>query len=283
MPNGSLRRALAAHVGAVTSGATLIGKQDYRSAALSTHRVRDTEWIWTARETERPLTALIFTTNGALGVGDTAPASRTGVLLHGTHDATLRWAPNSVATVVALNTESVIDASVPPAPQPVVLPNTALATGLRAFAESIVTRPEVRTRVSDYVVERLLVEMAYGVLLEHRETDAAQYHASRPMHRARMLMLLNRADASYGSQDLARDLHVSMRHLQRLFAKEGTSPATELRNLRAELALSLLRDPQYDALSTAQIAGHAGFTNAAAMRRALHAIGAPTPQAARAR
>ena len=283
MPNGALRRALTAHLGPEATGHGLIGVQEYRTAVVSAHRVRTPTWRWSAQPADRPLTAVVFASEGGLALGETSPTRRAGVLLHNTHTALLRWTADALATVVWLDTDSVIDTSVPPAPQPVELSRTALATGLHGFAESIAQRPEVQTRVSDYVVERLLVEMAYGVLLEHRETDAAAFHAVRPMHRARMLMLLNRADPEYGLQELARDLHLSTRHLQRLFAKEGTSPAAELRNVRAELALSLLRDPQYDVLTTSQIATHAGFTNAAAMRRGLHAIGAPTPQAARAR
>lgn len=281
MPNGALRGALVAHLGPDATGHGLVSMQEYRTAVVSAHRVRTPAWRWTAQPADRPLTAVMFASEGGLALGETQPARRTGVLLHNNHNALLRWTPDALATVVWLDTDSVIDTSVPPAQHPVALPRTALAAGLHGFAESLVHRPEVQTRVSDYVVERLLVEMAYGVLLEHRETDAAGSHAVRPMHRARMLMLLNRADPDYGLQELARDLHVSTRHLQRLFAKEGTSPAAELRNLRAELALSLLRDPQYDALTTSQIATHAGFTNAAAMRRGLHAIGAPTPHAAR--
>ncbi|MDF2563466.1 MAG: nphR 1 [Microbacterium sp.] len=283
MPNGALRRAIAAHLGPDATSHGLIGVQEYRTAVISAHRVRSPRWRWTAQQADRAVTAVVFASEGGLALAETTPTRRTGALLHSTHSTTLQWTTDALATVVWLDTESVIDTSVPPAPQPVILPRTALATGLHAFAESLVHRPEVQTRVSDYIVERLLVEMAYGVLLEHRETDAAGFHAVRPMHRARMLMLLNRADADYGLQELARDLHVSTRHLQRLFAKEGTSPAAELRNVRAELALSLLRDPQYDALTTSQIAAHAGFTNAAAMRRGLHAIGAPSPQAARYR
>lgn len=283
MPNGALRRALAAHLGPDASGHGLTRAQEYRTAVVSAHRVRTHGWRWTAQPGERGLTALVFASEGGLAVGDTPPARRAGVLLHNMHSTTLRWTTDALATIVWLDTDAVLDTNVPPAPQPAVLPRTALVTGLHAFAESLSERPDVQTPVSDHIVERLLVEMAYGVLLEHRETDAAAFHAVRPMHRARMLMLLNRADPDYGLKELACDLHVSTRQLQRLFAKEGTSPAAELRNVRAELALSLLRDAQYDALTASQVATHAGFTNAAAMRRALHAIGAPKLQAARSR
>lgn len=283
MPNGALRRALTAHLGPDPTGHGLTGVQGYRSAIVSSHRVRTSGWSWTAYESERATTAVVFASEGTLSIGDAAPERRSGVLLHSTHNATVRWSTDALATIVWLETDTVVDSSVPPAPHPMLLPHTALTGGMHTFAESLVHRPAVQTNVSGYLVERLLVEMAYGVLLEHRETDATLHQAARPMHRARMLLLLNRADPGYGAHDLARDLHVSTRHLQRLFAKEGTSPAAELRTLRAELALSLLRDPQYDTLTIEQVAAHSGFTNAAAMRRGLHAVGAPTPHAVRVR
>lgn len=281
MPNGALRRAMTAHLGPAAGGEVLL--QMYRSAGVSAHRIHTPTWSWSAREAGPAVTAMLFAAEGEVALADAPSAGSAGILLHSTHDAIVRWSPDARATVVWLDTDSVVDSGLPPAPRPVAMSSTPLAIGLRAFAGSLTHTPGSRTRISEHVVERLLVEMAHGVLLEHREADAAPYQAVRPMHRARMLMLLNRSEPSYGAQELAKDLGVSPRQLQRLFAKEKSSPAAELRNLRAELALSLLRDPQYDGLTAAQIAAHAGFTNAAAMRRALQAAGAPTPQAARAR
>lgn len=283
MPNGQLRRAILAHLGHDTAGRGLTSVQDYRTSMVSLHQVRSPEWRWAAHHADRPVTAVVFASEGALAVDGGAPVQGGAVLLHSTHNAALRWAPDSTATVVWLETDTVVDDNAPAAGRPVSLQRTPLVRGLQAFAESLTAGPEAPSNVSDFIVERLLVEMAYGTLLEHRETDAAHRQAVRPLHRARMLLLVNRADPNYDTTELARDLHVSTRQLQRLFARESTSPAAELRNLRAELALSLLRDPKYDDLATSQIATHAGFTNSAAMRRGLHAIGAPTPQAARER
>lgn len=281
MPNATIRRAITAHLGPDPTGHGLTSLHDYRSSMVTTHQVRSLEWTWAAQSGERPLTALVFSSKGALALAGREPELGSAVLLHNTHNAAVRWTNGSTATVVWLETDSVVDANVPLSDHPVTLQRTLLAKGLQAFAESLTDRSEVQTTVSEYIVERLLIEMAHGTLLEHREMDTVHRQALRPMHRARMLMLVNRADPDYGPELLARDLHVSTRQLQRMFAKEGTSPGAELRNLRAELALSLLRDRNYDGLTTSQIATHAGFTNAAAMRRGLHAIAAPTPQAAR--
>lgn len=282
MPNGSLRRAITAHLGPDVTDHGLTSTQAYRTASISTHRVRTPAWVWRARPADTPLTAIVFASEGALVVGNGAASRQSAVLLQSTHSASLRWTSGALATVVWLDTTSVVGSTPPAIAPPLVLPPTPLAKGLQAFAESLAIRADVHSRVSDYIVERLLFEMTHGLILEQHETDA-QHQAMRPMHRARMLMLLNRTDADYGAPELARDLHISTRQLQRIFAAEGTSPTTELRRFRAELALSLLRDREYDSLTAEQIAANAGFTNAAAMRRGLHAIGAPTPQSARSR
>lgn len=283
MPPIPLRREFASRLKPDAVRRGLASVREFRTAAVSAHRLCGAGWRWTPSPADPAVTAVLFASEGSLAVGRAAPARHAGVMLHSTHDTEVRATPDTLATVIWVDTDAVTDASAPASTCPVMLPTTPLRSGLQAFAESLMQPSEVQTRVSDHIVERLLVEMVYGVLLEHRETDGARHHAGRPMHRARMLMRLNRADPEYGLHELAQDLHVSTRHLQRLFANEGTSPANELRRLRAELALSLLRDPQYDLLSTAQIAAHAGFTNAAALRRGLQAIGAPTPQAARTR
>lgn len=282
MPAGSLRKAIADCLGMDAMASGLVGLQEYRSALVTSHRPRSASWLWAPAGRATPTTAVVFATEGGVALsGADAPAL--GILLHSTHRTELDWTPGTLATVVWLDTDSVVDSAVPASIDAAPLVDTPLVSGLKAFAESLTRRAEVRTKVSAYLVERLLVEMVYGVLLERKETEVPAQQAQRPMSRAKMLMLLNRADPEYGSEDLARDLHMSPRHLQRLFAREGSTPAAELRNLRAELAQTLLRDAQYDALTIAEIAGHAGFTNPSAMRRALQAVGAPAPQAIRAR
>lgn len=282
MANDALRRAIPAHLGPDAAGPGLTSMQDYRSVMVTAHRVHSTEWRWTARPTEPRTTAVVFATAGTMTMGGRPPEDGAGLIIDSTHSAAMRWAPDSTATVVWFETRSLVEGDAPLSPSPIRLRRTALACGLQAFAESLTQQPDVQTSVSEYVVDRLLVEMTHGAVLEHRDAVAAQRQALRPLHRARMLLLLNRTDPDYGTSELARDMHVSTRQLQRLFAKEDSSPAAELRDLRAQLALSLLRDRNYDHLTTGQIAAHAGFSNAPAMRRGLHAIAAPTPQAARA-
>lgn len=69
-----------------------------------------------------------------------------------------------------------------------------------------------------------------------------------------------------------------MRHVQRMFAEVGSSPAAELRLLRVELAQNMLQDPEYDLLSLAEVAEYSGFRSSAALRRAFVACGLPVPR-----
>ncbi len=159
---------------------------------------------------------------------------------------------------------------------------TPLLGGFRAFAGSLVSQGSPSTMYTDYLVERLLVEMAFGTVLEASAggaagTRGATAREQRPIDRARSLMLLRRSDASFGVEELARELHLSTRQLQRVFATYDATPADELRRLRVELAQELLSDPTYAPLSLTEIAAHSGFNTPAALRRAFASQGLPLP------
>lgn len=162
-----------------------------------------------------------------------------------------------------------------------VMASTPLTAGLRAFLASLLTQQEPPTLYTDYLVERVVVEMAFGVLLESVPKNVSGARETRAIDRARSLMLLRRAEPEFGVADLAEELHMSTRHLQRLFAAENSSPADELRGMRIELANELLGDPTYDPLSIAEVAVHAGFRTAAALRRAFSSRGLPLPNRVR--
>lgn len=164
-----------------------------------------------------------------------------------------------------------------------VLSSTPLVAGLRAFLTSLLTQPAEPTPYTDYLVERVLVEMSFGVLLESVPASIAEARDERPIDRARSLMLMRRGEVDFGVAALAAEMHMSVRHLQRLFAAEKSSPAAELRGMRVHLANELFGDPAYHALSLGEIAEHAGFANATALRRAFAGRGLPVPSALRPR
>ncbi|MFD5224642.1 helix-turn-helix domain-containing protein [Microbacterium sp. NPDC058342] len=162
-----------------------------------------------------------------------------------------------------------------------VMAATPLTSGLRAFLTSLLTQPSEPTLYTDYLVERVVVEMAFGALLESVPKNVAGARESRMIDRARSLMLMKRAEPDFGIAELARELHASTRHVQRMFAAEKSAPADELRGMRVDLANELLGNPAYDPLSIAEIAEHAGFKTAAALRRAFAARDLPLPSRTR--
>jgi transcriptional regulator GlxA family with amidase domain len=90
-------------------------------------------------------------------------------------------------------------------------------------------------------------------------------------------MLMHREDPNFSTPQLAAELHISPRQLQRAFAGAGLRPGDMLRRMRIELAESMLRNPLYTGLTVEEISRYAGFTSALQLRRALHAEGSPAP------
>lgn len=164
-----------------------------------------------------------------------------------------------------------------------VMQATPLTAGFRAFLTSLLTQQSEPTLYTDYLVERVVVEMAFGVLLESVPKNVAGARDGRMIDRARSLLLMRRAEPDFSVAELAVELHMSVRQVQRAFAAENSTPADELRGMRIDLANELLGDPAYDPLSIGEIAAHSGFKTAAALRRAFSVRELPLPVRARQR
>ncbi len=162
-----------------------------------------------------------------------------------------------------------------------VIALSTLGRGLQAFLTSLLTQPSDPTVYTDYLVERLIAEMVFSVLVEAAPRVIVEGRKGSGIDRARSLMLVRRGERDFGVAALARDMHLSVRQLQRMFAAEGSSPADELRRVRVELARELMSDADYAPLGIAEIAEHAGFADAAGMRRAFALSGLPSPRAVR--
>lgn len=284
----TIQRLTSRHLSLDPAQSGLIAVQEYRSAVVTAHRPRSAPWRWAAAADARATTIVIFPSDGSLvfAADDRAEPTRVtgGILLHSSHTGSITWNPGAAATIVWVETDSVLENGVTQASTPLALPANALTAGYRAFAEAVVQGADRMGPVSTYFVERLLLEMALGIMLEQSEIGTPAPTADRPIQRARTLMLLNHHDPAYGVDELAADMHVSLRQLQRIFSAEGTvTPAGALRMLRVEFAEAMLRNPQYDVLSVTQVAGYAGFASAATMRRSLRENGRMSPQAMRRR
>ncbi|WP_054680249.1 helix-turn-helix domain-containing protein [Microbacterium sp. No. 7] len=259
----------------------------FRSTAITTHALDvDAPWSWDTQPelgNEMALLAFVESPVQVAAEDGWATSADAALFLHPGHSFTVS-AERSTSTMCVWvpwdALEELDDGTLNRSP---VLSATPLLSGLRAFAGTFVRQGDPPTMYTDYLVEKLLAEMVFGTVLEagRGEPVAARGSAvreARPLERARTLMVLRRADAAFGVKELAAELHLSTRQLQREFAAVGSTPADELRKLRAELAQQLLGDETYDALTVDEIAAHSGFGTAAALRRAFVTLGLSSPR-----
>ncbi|MDR6866418.1 AraC-like DNA-binding protein [Microbacterium resistens] len=129
-------------------------------------------------------------------------------------------------------------------------------------------------------LERLCVEAVSTLLLERRGSLAST--TPPPLattYEAAMAVLDAQApELAFGIAELADEIGVSPRTLQRAFRDNGTTPVEALRARRVENAVRLLRDPESRSLTNAEVAQRAGFETASGMYRAFVKAGLPTPR-----
>lgn len=271
-----------------------LGPGSEQLAAMCRHRStlttsyvfdEDMRWTWRRQPPGRDaLAGLVFidvpiSVDGDLGEERAEPGS--AVFLHPHRDLRLSADVGGSSIGVWLPWDSLLEVETGVQSPGQVLAPTPLTVGLRAFLTSLLMQLSDATPYTDYLVERVLAEMAFGALLESVPKNVAGAREDRPIDRARSLMLMRRAEGDFGVAELAQEMHMSTRHLQRMFAAENSSPADELRGMRIDLANELLGDPAYDSLSIGEIAMHAGLRTPSALRRAFAGRGLPLPARAR--
>ena len=259
----------------------------FRSALLTRHALAAEEEVrWSAQTAEGTAMAVMVVAIGGLRVQDDrgtvhdVPDGRL-VFLHPERAARIvtprpstlicAWVPWSVLEEVERSGE------IPPG----AIPDTALARGLSSFLESATQNaPETRSH-TDAVMERLIGEMLFGILADAVAHGPVRPRAPRPIDRARARILARHIDPDFDVSTLAREMHLSHRQVQRLFAAEGSTAADELRRLRIGVARELLDSDGGRSMRISEIARRAGFRDRPALRRALAAVGAAAPRAAR--
>ncbi|WP_439902904.1 helix-turn-helix domain-containing protein [Microbacterium azadirachtae] len=254
---------------------------------LTTHHVFEagSRLAWpaqTAPDDSDAVAGMLFSQRPLRLVGRDRGGEARAVFLHPRHPIQLSATAATGVMAVWLPWSSVREI------EPAIRPATRLKTTsplIRAawsFLSSLLTEESDPTLYSDYLVERLLAEMVFGVLVETAPAPLPGPNDTTMIARARTLMLMNRSDPSFTVQAVSQALHLSLRQLQRVFAASGSSPAAELRMLRVDLASELIRDEDYAGLGLLDIALHAGFRNSSGMRRAFAAAGLSTPGKMRA-
>jgi len=284
MSASAITRLLARHLGSDAHGSGLLAARSFRSIDVTLHRTRPaTAWDWGGRA-EQPTHSAVLLTGDGNGVpydGGHDDPDRLGLFLPPGDATTIPWTRSVEVLAIWTPIESIAEFTEGVIPERTALVSSPLTTGLRAFAYTLVRQPDEGSSVARYAVERLLAEMIFGALLEQDSIESTRTTASSLLERARSAMLIRREDPAFGPAQLAAELHISARQLQRAFARIETTPGDALRRMRVELAESLLRNPVYARLSIEDIARYSGFSSGLQLRRALRAEGLPGPSAHR--
>lgn len=273
MSSSALSRLLDSHLGLSAHHAGLVSSRAFRAIYVTAHRPQVLRWTWNGTMPDDPYAVVLFPT----GEGTDGTVHPIGRFVPPSAVESIEWSRTSDVIAVWIPAETLREFVQDTIPYPLTLHPTPMVQAFRAFTLAIARPSEDTTPISRYAIERLLAEMVFGALLEARSPSLPEREQPSLLERAQSTMLLRREDPEFTVADLAAELHVSMRHLQRAFAKTGTTPGDMLRHLRAELASALLRNADYAVLTVEEIAGHAGFTSGLQLRRALRAEGMPTP------
>lgn len=269
---------LDSHLGLTSRHAGLLSARTFRSILVTAHRPRELRWTWRTDATQPDPRAVVLFPRSDAPEGASLP---TAIFVPAGVAETIEWTRFTEIIAVWVPMSALSELLNDATQRPMVLPRTPMLSAFRAFAQSIARSAEDVSAISRYAIERLLTEMIFGALLEVHPVKLPERGQASLIDRARSMMLMHREDAGYSIADLAAELHVSLRHLQRAFARTNTTPGDALRLMRVELAQSLLSNTDYAVLTIEEIALHSGFSSALQLRRALRAEGLPAPTALR--
>ncbi|MHA7238693.1 helix-turn-helix domain-containing protein [Arthrobacter sp. TMS1-12-1] len=154
---------------------------------------------------------------------------------------------------------------------PRTCPGGSLSVPLGEFAYALLrSAPGPRDATTSRAAERSLVELLVGALLES-DSPRVDGTALRKLLRERAVGLVDRrfADPALRPAGIARELHVSLRHLQRSFEGSGTTLAMEIRRARSDCAALLLTAVTGQDRSDLSIALRCGFSSVDQLRAAF--------------
>lgn len=275
-------RILLPHLGRDAHACGLLASRRFRSVWVTHHRVNQADWAWCARPASTQTHCVVLFPLDAHGVPfDTDRRAARGLFLAPGMSVAIPWDRDTTMLAVWAPQEALSELSAVLHGHPIAIPASSFAVAFRSFTSALLHRDGDESTVSNYALERLLVEMMFGVVLEQHADVMAEERPRSLFDRAMAFMLARRDDPTFTVTHVADELHVSQRQLQRAFAREHTTPGDALRRLRVELAESMLSDDSYRPLGIEEIARYSGFTGSGQLRRALLSEGKPGPSAFR--
>lgn len=145
-----------------------------------------------------------------------------------------------------------------------------LASPLLALALAAVETDWEPSPTAARIAERALEDLTVGLLVEAEDHELDQEDL-RSHFRRRSIeeIVLRHRDPDLTPGTLAKQLGVSLRHLQRAFENSGTTASEQILRQRVESAATLLAAPGGVALTVAEVARAAGFSSPYELRSAL--------------
>lgn len=239
-------------------------------AAIALHAVDDgDEWRWSGGD-EFGHFGLVFPIDDAeVGVDDgDSPFSQTPVLLRSGRTMTLRWRRGAAVTVWipedAIGDLGVDIARVPERP---ALTTSALAG--RAYIATIASVRPSLSAVEALVLERTLIDIAFAMFVAAGEREVVARARVSTYLRVRLHFEARFTDPTFSVRSAASEIHVSERHIERLFARRGLAPSAYLRGLRIDFARALIATREETGMTMRAVASQSGFASARSLRRAL--------------
>ncbi|QXQ09655.1 helix-turn-helix domain-containing protein [Paeniglutamicibacter sp. Y32M11] len=159
---------------------------------------------------------------------------------------------------------------------------SVLARAARDFVASIIVQKSDLSSISSYFIENLLQEMISGIILENNGNTVNQNSRKSIYDQAMSFIAASANDPELNTANLARELSISVRQLQREFKKNNLTVAQTIKNQRIDLATRLLSNSKMNVLSLDEVATFSGFTSLIQMRRALSERGLRHPTRIRA-
>lgn len=196
-----------------------------------------------------------------------------------------QWVPfemvvreRSQALAIRFNAD-ILEGMLPRSPESyVAVRKGPLARAAMRFANSLTESDASDSAVENYAIGQLLAEMVGGLLLSALgESEPSTPANESARDRARAVIAQSYSDPTLTSQIVAREISVSLRLLQQVFAEVQTTVSDEIRAHRVSAAEALLKSPRYEVMSIEDIAQRAGFSSGVKMRRAFHQHGKPSP------
>ncbi|WP_298871011.1 helix-turn-helix transcriptional regulator [uncultured Microbacterium sp.] len=241
-------------------------------AAITLHAVDHGDlWLW-SEAGDTGYIGIVFPVDEARAIveGETPRegVDRTPVVLRHGYPMRLVWSRGAAATLW-LPRAAVEDLGLDVERVPSRPSVTTAALAARAYVTTVAGMRPALSMVEAMVMERTLFDIAFALFFSAGEREVVAAARTSTFNRVRLLFESRFTDPRFSVAAAAAELHVSSRHLHRLFEKRGTSPSTYLRSLRVDFARALLEVRADSGMTVQGIARQSGFASERTMRRAL--------------